>query len=343
MVLAGHPEAGGANQMQVGQTGRAAALILGYALLIGFTDTGVRLIARDVNLWQFHGMRSAIALPIIALAGLAMGVRFWPLNWRAVIARSIVQATAMLIYFAALGFLPLPQVAAGLFTAPIFVLLITRLVYGDPIGPVRIVAVGLGFLGVMLALRPFQSGTLSPALLVPVLAAVFYATGNIAMRRWCPGETAECLTFGFFAGLGIAGLAGWGALAIWPASGASADSFLLRPSAWPSATGWLWIVIQAVGSLIAVTMMVRAYQLIEASRASVLEYVILPVVVGWGWLFWGELPDTPASLGMVLIFAAGALIILRGSDAEDRGPAAIEEVAEAAGGASVSRPPSGQA
>ncbi|HBU14498.1 MAG TPA: EamA/RhaT family transporter, partial [Gemmobacter sp.] len=58
-----------------------------------------------------------------------------PVNLRAVVARSAIHGCAMLIYFGALAFLPVAQVAAGLFTAPIFVLLISRFAYGHHIGP----------------------------------------------------------------------------------------------------------------------------------------------------------------------------------------------------------------
>jgi drug/metabolite transporter (DMT)-like permease len=56
---------------------------------------------------------------------------------------------------------------------------------------------------------------------------------------------------------------------------------------------------------------VRGYQLAEASRVAVLEYVILPVSAGWGWLLWGEVLGWVAALGMVLIVVAGALISVR--------------------------------
>ena len=60
----------------------------------------------------------------------------------------------MVIYFGALAFLDVALVAAGLFTAPIWVLLISRFVYGHSIGPVRIFAVVLGSVGVVLVLGP---------------------------------------------------------------------------------------------------------------------------------------------------------------------------------------------
>ena len=58
-------------------------------------------------------------------------------------------------------------------------------------------------------------------------------------------------------------------------------------------------------------MMIRAYQLTEASRASVLEYIILPASAFWSYLIWGETLRPLAVFGMVLIVTAGSMIALR--------------------------------
>jgi drug/metabolite transporter (DMT)-like permease len=62
---------------------------------------------------------------------------------------------------------------------------------------------------------------------------------------------------------------------------------------------------------LAVGMMIRAYQITDAARASVIEYVTLPASAIWSWLLWGELLTPMAVGGMVLIIAAGSLIALR--------------------------------
>ncbi|MFZ2235631.1 MAG: EamA family transporter, partial [Dokdonella sp.] len=122
----------------VDRTLTAAACVLTYALIIGYTDNYVRVIAAEGGLWQFHATRAAMALPMLAAYAMIFGRRLRPVRPRAVLARSAIHGTAMLIYFGALAFLPVAQVAAGLFTAPIFVLLISHFVYGQPIGPIRI-------------------------------------------------------------------------------------------------------------------------------------------------------------------------------------------------------------
>ncbi len=294
------------------QTLRAAGLILIYATIIGFTDNYVRVIAAEAGLWQFHFTRTAMAMVLLALAAVPLGLRLRPVDLRAVVARSTIHGLAMVIYFGALAFLPVALVAAGLFTAPIFVLLISRLAYGEHIGPFRIIAVVLGFAGVVLVLGPeAMSGASLPALL-PVIAGAMYAMGNIATRKWCPQESAETLLAGFFLALGVIGVIGMVVLTLMPiAVPTGAEGFLQRGPVWPTQGFWFWTFVQAAGSLIGVGMMVRAYQLADATRVSVFEYVILPASAFWSWAIWGETLSGLAVLGMVMIVAAGLMIALR--------------------------------
>lgn len=290
----------------------ALAAILGYAILIGFTDNFVRTIAAEAGLWQFHFLRTCIAVVIFLLVMVPLGLRLRPRDWRAVVARSAVHGAALLIYFGCLAFLTVAQAAAGLFTAPIWVLLISRFVYGYALGPVRIVAVAIGFVGVVLVLAPGSDQPLGWASVLPVAAGMLYALGNIATREWCARESAATLTFGFFLALGLAGLGGLIALALFPQLPAEgADGFILRGWVEPSASLWLWTAVNAVGSMLGVSLMVRGYQLAEASRVSIFEYVILPVSALWSWVLWGEAMTMVAVLGMVMIFSAGAMIALR--------------------------------
>lgn len=294
------------------RTFAAAGAILIYALLIAYADNYVRVIAAEGGLWQFHATRAVIAIGLIyALARLTRR-RLQPVLWGAVVARSAIHGIAMLIYFGCLAFLPVAQVAAGLFTAPIFVLLISRFAYGHSIGPWRIVAVAIGFIGVVLVLGPTAMAGATYAALLPVLAGALYAMGNVATREWCAKESAETLLTGFFAALGVFGLVGLAILAIWPiAVPLGADGFIQRGWVQPSATFMFWVSVQAVISVIGVGLMITAYQIAEASRVSVFEYIILPASALWGWLIWQEVPSQQAAIGMVLITAAGGMIAVR--------------------------------
>ena len=69
--------------------------------------------------------------------------------------------------------------------------------------------------------------------------------------------------------------------------------------------------MQAAGSLLGVGLMIRAYQIADAGRVSVLEYVILPASAFWSWVIWDETLSWQAWVGMALIVAAGSMIALR--------------------------------
>ena len=290
----------------------AAAAILGYAIIIGFTDNFVRVIAADAGLWQFHALRGVMAMAILGVAARPLGLRLAPRNLRAVAGRSLIHGCAMLIYFGCLAFLPVATVAAGLFTAPIFVLLISRFAFGHPVGPYRIAAVLIGFLGVILVLGPASGERIGAATVLPVAAGALYALGNLATREWCAGETAETLLAGFFVTLGLFGLIGMAVLALWPVPvPEGAAGFVLRGATVPTGRFLIWTFVQAAGSLIGVGLMIRAYQIAAASRVAIFEYVILPASALWSYLLWAELVSPRAALGMGLIFLAGLIIVLR--------------------------------
>lgn len=289
----------------------AAGLTLIYALTIGYTDNQVQVIAQDAGLWQFHATRSVMAMVILALVALPLGLRLRPKNWRVVLIRSVLHALAMMMYFGALAFLPVALVAAGLFTAPIFVLLISRFAFGRAVGAVQVAAVAIGFAGVVLVLGPQALSGASLAALFPVLAAVFYGLGNIATREWCEEESAATLLAGFFTILGICGAIGMAVLVAFPQIvPAGTDGFVLRGPVIPTPAFWFWTFIQAAGSLFGVGMAIRAYQLTQVGKASVLEYLILPASAIWAFVLWGEGLDWVALSGMALIAVAGALIAL---------------------------------
>ncbi|MCX7287774.1 MAG: DMT family transporter [Rhodobacterales bacterium] len=291
------------------RTSVALGAVLIYACVIAYTDNYVRVIARDGGLWQFHATRTAMAFAILALVAVPLGLRLWPRRPRAVLARSAIHGTAMLIYFGALAFLPVAQVAAGLFTAPIFVLLIQRLAYGQPIRGLQVLAVAVGFLGVVLVLGPEAVTGATFAALLPIVAGAMYAMGNIATREWCQGESAGTLVAGFFGMLGVMGLIGMAVLWAFPVVvPEGAEGFLMRGPVWPTPSFLWWTFVQAAGSLLGVGMIVRAYQIADASRVSVFEYVILPASAGWGFLLWNETLSTQAVAGMGLIALAGVLI-----------------------------------
>ena len=291
---------------------KATAFMLTGMAIIGVIDNLLPLVNDTHSVWMFHILRTGMALPLMALGALWGLGRLRVTRLAPVLGRSVFMASALTIYFASLAFLPIGIVVAGLFTAPIFVLVISVLFRGVKIGFWRLLAVATGFAGVVLVVWPSGDTALGLASVMPVLAGLFYAIASVATRSWCEGEDALAMSFIYFALMGVMGLVGVAVLAGFGMSApAGSDGWVLRGWVMPDVT-MLWVCFaQALGSAIAVVCLTRGYQLGEASFVAVNEYALLIFASFFAWLIWDEVLGITAMIGMALIVGSGALIALR--------------------------------
>ena len=85
--------------------------------------------------------------------------------------------------------------------------------------------------------------------------------------------------------LGVMGLIGMAVLTLLPVDVPDgAEGFLQRGPVWPTGSFLWWTFVQAAGSLLGVGMIIKAYQMADASKVSVFEYIILPASAAWGFL-----------------------------------------------------------
>lgn len=288
---------------------RAAMLMVAAMALIGVIDNLIAQIASHMGLWQFHFARAVIAVPLIALLSWAGLGRLLPVSLWRVALRSILLGISMLFYFGALGIMPIAQALAGLFTSPIFILLITAFGMGQRIGPWRIIAAAIGFAGTLVVLQP-DPNAFDWAILLPVAGGFFYALSAIATRSLCEGESTISLLFGTMVTLGLFGAMGSVWFWLFPAPAETAD-FLNR--AWVADMGpVLWMIAaQAVFSVAGVFLIIRAYQIGEASYVAVFEYSVMIFGPLFAWVAFGQGIGAMQALGIAMIALAGAIIALR--------------------------------
>lgn len=289
----------------------AAGLMICAMVIIGVIDNFIAPLSRHIGLWQFHLSRALMAWPLVAVLpllglGSLMPVRFW-----AVALRSLLVAISMLFYFSALAMMPIAQALAGLFTSPIFILLISAGVMGQRIGIWRILAVALGFMGIILVLQPNPSD-FDLNVLIPVCAGFFYALGAIATRSLCAGESTVSLLAGMWVMLGLSGAVGTAALAVWPIWQPGDEVlFVTRPWVWPMWDAVPLILLQAVGSVCGVFMIIKSYQLGEPSYVSVFEYSVMISGPLFAWIAFDQPVGGWQILGIAFIASAGSIIALR--------------------------------
>ncbi|MEN8892417.1 DMT family transporter [Planktotalea arctica] len=232
--------------------------------------------------------------------------------------RAMMIVISNMSFFAAIAVLPLAETTALFFAAPLMITLLSIPILGEKVGPMRLSAVLVGFVGVLIMQRPWQSLADTDVnrivLLLPVLAALTYAINQVMTRKLGVSSKASALaiyiqvTFICVSSLFYL-VAGDGRYAEGVENGAVV--FLLRAWVWPEATDWPLLIGLGFMSAIVGYCLSQAYRVSSAATVAPFEYVGLPLAVFWGFVIFGELPDLAVTLGIILIMGAGLFVFLR--------------------------------
>ncbi|MGF1610787.1 MAG: DMT family transporter [Kiloniellales bacterium] len=296
---------------------RGALWMIGAAT--GFTlNTALvkALGAADFHPFQLAFLRTGIAL--LALL---------PLVWRAGprllysrrpglhLLRGIFGGAAVVAGFTGLTLIPLADFTALSFTTPLFIILLAVLLLGETVRWRRWSATVVGFLGVLVMLRPsaggfvgsFDPGTLNLGVLCALGMAFGIAVASTLVKRLPPEESALSLLFwfSFSATLLIAPLA----VFTWRA---------------PSPGEWLWLVAMGVLGAGAQFLIIRAYKVGEATFVAPFDYSKLLLAGLIGYLAFDELPDLWTLAGAAIIVGATLYIARREAAVGHPPPAPVE-------------------
>ena len=290
---------------------KGGLLIASGMLILAIADNYVRFISEDIGLWQFHLIRSLIAVPAMILFASLRSYDFWPKNLKLVALRTAILVLAMFIYFGSLAFFPISQVAAGLFTSPIFVIIFSVLFLGESLYFSRIVAVFLGTVGISIVLG-INVLDLSFLSIIPVASGAFYALASLALRHWCYNETPTSIMLIFFLGMGIFAAMMTFLIEINQFFGIFmiSETFLTFPLKIPSEETFYIVIGHAAGSILGGILITAGYQKGETSFVSVFEYSFLLFATLWAYMFFAEFISSTVLFGMILIVLSGFLISL---------------------------------
>ncbi|MES0827980.1 DMT family transporter [Ruegeria sp. SCP11] len=280
----------------------AAGFALAASAILSFIDNFVASVAEEAGLWQFQVFRTMFALPMLLVASRMMGRPLRPVNHKGLIGRSLIVSVGLLIYFASLGNLPVAQAGAGLFSAPLWVALLTVFLFRQRLGAIGIVAVVLGFVGALMLLQP-EFRNFTTLSLMPLAAGLFYGLGMMLTRHWCADENPITLAIGIFLSIGIAGVVMLGAVTLWPG-----EEFISLPWVEPSGRFLVLTVFQAFGAVVAVTLIAQAYRIGSPAVVAVFEYSFLIFACLWASLLWNTATNPLAWAGIVIILISGLLM-----------------------------------
>ena len=281
-------------------------LIVLAMTIIGPNDTIIPFIAEESGLWQFHFSRSLIAVLVLLFCLYIMGVKLKILSLSSILIRTLFFTLSMIIYFGSLGFIPIAITGAGMFTAPIFVLIFSSILYKDPLDRNKIFAVLLGSIGVWIILDP-SSNKFQILNLFPILGGIFLAMGNIATRKICSNENPFILLIFFFIFIGIIGIIAASVLSILEYSGKQYfyESFIMI--GWRNVSFYFWtlVFIQAIGAIVGVSLITIAYQRADTGYLNIFEYSFFIFAGLSGWLILNQVLNLKTMFGILLIILSG--------------------------------------
>lgn len=270
-----------------------AFMLLGTALFT-FNDALGKWMVASVAVGQLLFIRSAAALVMLLPAVHRAG-------WREVFViaqpgrhavRLVLIVAEVACFYLAVRHLPLADVMAVYQATPIFVAVLAIPLLGEMIGWRRGVAVGIGFIGVLLVLQP-AGGVFTTAALIALAGSIAYALTMIATRHLRAANALSLIVYHTLA-VGAAGL-------------------LSLPWGW-AAIGWAdaaYLALIGVVATLAHMCMNQALRLAPATVVVPYTYTSLLWAILLGWLFFADKPTPLMLLGAAIIVCSGLFVMHR--------------------------------
>ena len=223
-------------------------------------------------------------------------------QWLVLASRALLLLFATFCFIAAIRVMPLADALAIVFVAPFIVLLVGKFYLGEDVGPRRVGAALVGFVGVLFVIQPSFTAFGAVAF-IPLCTAVAFALYILVTRGL--SRRMHPVTLQFHTGL-IASIFCTPFLILAHGSG----SELFDP-VWPAGITWLWLL--GVGFFATVSHMMITYALSLAPSATLapLQYFELPVATIFGYLVFNDFPNTLSLIGIMIIIGAGLYMIYR--------------------------------
>jgi len=273
---------------------RAALLMLGSTLAFGLMAIAIRYATRYVPTQEVAFFRNAFGL--LALLPMLIRPGSAPLKTQQLpryFLRSAIGLASMLCAFWAIGHLPISQAISLSYSTPLFVTIAAVLWLGETVRMRRWAAVIIGFIGVLIIVRP-GSTSFTPGTLVAVGAAVLSSLVAIQIKQLTRVDSADTVVFYTYVF--------WVPLSLVPA---------LFVWVWPTGLAWVWLVATGVLGTLGQLLWTRALRLGEVSALTPISFMQLPLVSLLGWLLFNETLDRWTVIGAGIILGANTYIAHR--------------------------------
>lgn len=297
------------------QTLRGVLCLCGGALIFSAQDVIIKMMSGGYPLSQVLTIRCLVAcVPLYCLLHFGGGGLRALKSQRMglLVFRAILLLGAYTSYYLAMATIPLAVAVALFFAAPLFIVLLAQPYLGEKVEFRQLIAVLVGFGGVVVICRP-DTGLLDVAALLALASAFFYGFACLQARKM--GETESGAVMAAYQNIIFLG----GALAIAAFTNTGTDlsasiehpsfAFLLRPWVMPNLTDFLLMAATGLVGACGSFLLTQAYRLAEANVVAPFEYSSILMATFLGWLFFDEVPDSYTLIGIGLIIGAGLYVL----------------------------------
>lgn len=280
------------------------ALMLGFCVTAPLLDVAAKLASSSVPVGQITAARFVVQCvlmaPFIGVMGLSLHVARE--QWLPLILRALLLLFATFCFITAIRVMPLADALAIVFVAPFIVLLFGKFYLGEEVGPRRIAACMVGFVGVLFVIQP-SFAAFGAVALIPLGTAVAFAFYILVTRGL--SRRMHPVALQFHTGL-IASLFCIPVLLL--AQGSGSDLF---DPVWPKGIAWLWLFGAGFFATLSHMMMTYALSLAPSATLAPLQYFELPVATLLGNLVFHDFPNALSQMGIAIIIGAGLYMIHR--------------------------------
>ena len=261
------------------------------SVCFGTMNALVKWTAFHADVWMIIMVRSAVIALAVAIFAASRGLSLKVSDKRKMLLRCVVGLTAMILYFTALGRIPIGQAVTLQYTAPLFVALLSGRVIRERVEPMVALLVGCAFAGIVLIVSPDLSSIDSDALLA-LGSGFFAAMAYMYVRELRNTDSASSVVF-WFAAFSVVG-----------------SIFQALPDVagleWKTVAALIGIGIGAGGGQVGITM---AYHRANAAWVSAFSYLTVIVATFYGFTLFNETLGASDWLGGLLIVGSGIALI----------------------------------
>jgi len=260
-------------------------------------DTGMKAVTQTLPLFQAITLRGLLTVPLLIVLGMALGglrLRLRGKDRPVVLVRSIAEVAGTALFLAALVHLPLANMTAILQALPLAVTLAAAVIYREAVGWRRLLAIAIGFCGVLLIVRPGTEGFNGWSVmgLASVACVVVRDLATRQLSRDIPSVTVAVYAASAVTVMGLigAGFQGWQ-----PIAGAE----------------WGMIIGASAALIFGYMFVVMVMRVGDISFVAPFRYTALLWSIFLGWLVFNTLPDVWTVTGASIVVATGIFTFYR--------------------------------